>query len=758
MCFHTKDAVRRAEGSFTFDMPLGSLRTHANKVALASCEFPMVQWTVEPEWCRVHYSETLRKLPPAGGDLRVSFSKEAAGRDGRVPPAERRTVPLYLPQRLNPATLSLSTSSSSSSSTTSRSIDVRCASPHRLFTSNRLLLNSRRAVGRLVSLETSDLALSDCDVIEFVDDRVFRMVFSSSSEALGQLVGNGMLYLPVATSPLALAQCLTEEALLSDVPLDFVYDDPTDRIVPRVRMAGSVRVRVCFERTMLASILGLSTEEFSSEASRTQLPCTSGRWFDSFDIACGFYAPCHRPMGTGQPNRIGQEIEGAFNRFYFPMTTSSDDASSASRHLVIFSTPSGDIVSATVLPGRYSAKSLATSLQTAMTAASNAGFASTPASAGSSSSGDGASRTTAPVEGEVLFSVRVTDDGRFVFSCEIYDRSRWRDAPFSLLFHHPLSIDAGRMGFPQTLLSGCSSYTSRDRVATTTTPPRNLVRIGDMSSQKRFRFQAVPIPTLLAVVVADTRPSFSESLDRPGERILTLRTYVNHLPFCSGLRPGDLVRMSPSEEENVTDTLASGERTSVRARATPETWRGIRSRVVVESPPSMRDDPSLFSMQWSERLMSRMGDMTGSCLQVVTDVEPWNLHFGKPEGIKPHMLGFQTSAVLWGRDGVNGGMPPYESPNVHDLDHPDYVCMTFSESRGAGLEHTYGESTRFIFCKLSLYPLFREERMLPRDTELANGNVSSFTISFWNPDMTTPYHFHGAEFSFSLAFFSSIPA
>ena len=32
-----------------------------------------------------------------------------------------------------------------------------------------------------------------------------------------------------------------------------------------------------------------------------------------------------------------------------------------------------------------------------------------------------------------------------------------------------------------------------------------------------------------------------------------------------------------------------------------------------------------------------------------------------------------------------------------------------------------------------------------------------FTISFWNPDMITPYMFHGAEFSFSLALFSAVP-
>ena len=92
------------------------------------------------------------------------------------------------------------------------------------------------------------------------------------------------------------------------------------------------------------------------------------------------------------------------------------------------------------------------------------------------------------------------------------------------------------------------------------------------------------------------------------------------------------------------------------------------------------------------------------------------------------------------------------SPYVHDLDHPAYVLMTLSEAAGGGLQHAYDGELKNIFCKLSLYPAFREERMLPRDAALAHGNMSRFTVAFWNPDMRTPYCFHGANFSFSLSF------
>lgn len=57
MCFHTRDAVRHDGAGFTFRLPSDRLRTDAVKVALASCEFPMVQWTVEESWDRLHMNE-----------------------------------------------------------------------------------------------------------------------------------------------------------------------------------------------------------------------------------------------------------------------------------------------------------------------------------------------------------------------------------------------------------------------------------------------------------------------------------------------------------------------------------------------------------------------------------------------------------------------------------------------------------------------------------------------------------------------------
>ena len=153
----------------------------------------------------------------------------------------------------------------------------------------------------------------------------------------------------------------------------------------------------------------------------------------------------------------------------------------------------------------------------------------------------------------------------------------------------------------------------------------------------------------------------------------------------------------------------------------------------------------------------------GVAVQLTCAVEPWNLCFdAHPASLPAHLLGFPRGATLWGvdgsvRDAEGRARPPYLAPRTHCLDLPDYVLLTFSESSGATLEHSYDDENRQIFCKLTLYQLFREERMLPRDTTLLRNNLTTFTVAFWNPDLRTPYQFHGADFSFSLNFVSAVP-
>ena len=175
---------------------------------------------------------------------------------------------------------------------------------------------------------------------------------------------------------------------------------------------------------------------------------------------------------------------------------------------------------------------------------------------------------------------------------------------------------------------------------------------------------------------------------------------------------------------------------------------------VVVLPAHTSDPPDVLRVHPPQR--AGVGEV-GTALTLTARAEPWNVCFCKPHSLPAHLVGFPRAAVQWGIDGSVGDahgrlLPPFEAPYSHCLDHPDYVLLTFSEAAGANFEHAHGGQIRSIFCKLSLYPLFREERMLLRDTDLMRGNMSRFTVA-WNPDWT-PYRFHGAEFSFSLNFFS----
>ena len=249
---------------------------------------------------------------------------------------------------------------------------------------------------------------------------------------------------------------------------------------------------------------------------------------------------------------------------------------------------------------------------------------------------------------------------------------------------------------------------------------------------------------------------------RPG--LVNVRTHVNGLPFAHGYQKGDVVCISSIETRNVKirseeedGNVDVAERGAETVDCTAARIPSKCSCVVLECSST---DACFLSLSVPSSL-SGIGDKDTS-FYVRGYAEPWNMCFCKPKSVPGHMLGFPQRAILWGVDGSilnerDEMVPPFDAPHVHCLDHPDYVLLTFSESSGNTLTHSFGGENRSVFCKLSLYPLFREERMLPRDTTLLRDNMSRFTIAFWNPDLRTPYHFHGAEFSFSLSFVSTGP-
>lgn len=692
MCFHTRDAVQVQDSSFTFEMPLGRLREEATRVALASCEFPMVQWTVESEWCRLWFNEGIR-LDATSNYLDVVHT--APGE-----PEPERPVRIQLPPVRNRITAVARRDGAT---------HLTCEHPHGLGGAPE----SIRARARLLGACGGDVALPHVTV---TSDESFSLPGIARDLSRART-----LYVPPPPSHAHLCEALTAAAARAGLPLGvkltFSYEDAEDRV--RLTCVVPVRyTRVRVLPTPLASLCGLSTHPLRCEEHRQEWPCEATRLWDYASMPSGFYAPCHRPLCVGQPLRFGAELEAAVNRFYFPLGGGSTAGGAEGTHVLVFADPAGHVRACSIPDGRYSPASLAAHLERTMT------------------------EVARKEDAGLTFAVHLDERERFVFACERAVDGQYGGAPFSLLFNHPLSIDAARLGFDAHPLVGSHVYVApRPSHVARGADGRavmNVLRVTEQTAQKRFALHAVPPPAMVGIFVAPPK----------GEQGLALKTVVRKKPFAHGYEVGDLVRLAPHAELELDATSVVHATAAVLPADCTCVVRGLS-----------HEDPTLLLVECPA--LEGLGD-PGTCVQLLGEAQPLNLHFVKPQSLPPALMGFRRGAVLWGRDGSvpddeGRKLPPFEAPHSHCLDHPDYILMTFSESGGASFEHSFGGDVRQIFCKLSLYPLFREERMLPRDTTLLRNNLSRFTIAFWNPDLRTPYHFHGQEFSFSLNFVSPAP-
>lgn len=669
MCFHTRDAVSREDSSFTFEMPGNRLRNAAGKVALASCEFPMVQWTVEESWNRFYMNEGIF-ITSENNTLEMDIGDK------------QHTV--HVPLRINPIK-------------SSHAGRVVTKHPHGL-----------RAYHGHMSLLGSHLGDVRLETVKVISDTEF-MASSAPIDAK-------YLHVPTLSGPTVLAEILTQKLREGKVHVAF---EPKEDVFRFTCYVDHSPCRIHVQNTILAVQCGLSTVLQTTSQHTFVLPSQPTSFWDYVEMPLGFYSPCHRPMCTGPPLRFTSELEAAVNRLYFPLGAQKD-YNGITPHLIIFTDPDGHLLTCPIPCGRYTPLQLCAHLETEMTNAAS---------------------ETAP---GTSFAVGYEEE-RFRVSCERRVRgSVVHPVAFELLFHHPLSIDGARLGFSNQPHCGSSCYIASERTKCAKAFGKhvgNLIRVGEIGCQKRFRFHSTHPPPMIGVVATTT-----------DQGCLEVRTHINKFPFAHGLQPGDIVHISAS---NSTPVVTLDEKsTSLRemeAKGTSARIPQLCSCVVAAGttdPCVLRFFPPASCDGLSEQ---------HTAIHIHCEVEPWNMAFCKPKSLQAHMLGFPPKVVEWGVDGsvtddIGKRIPPFDAPFTHSLDHPDYILMTFSESSGALLEHNFNGQNKQVFCKLSLYPLFREERMLPRDTTLLNSQVSKFTLSFWNPDMQTPYQFHGAQFSFSLSF------
>lgn len=710
LCFHTRDAVERDDSSLTFEITGDRLRLQASKVALGSCEFPMVQWTIEEDWCRLYLNEGVRL-----DDDVATRSLHIVARMPEGSSIHDQPVRVVVPPRLNRTV---------STNRRAAELVVECHAPHGLW----------NALGRLNDAVVHDGVQLLCGrggTVTVTDPSAFRYLSEVSFAVRVDKDGDHARYVfvPTCVSPTRLCEWITHAArgVLEEthgVRVAARYDASSDRVVltAAADVAGTV-VRVL--PNAFSARLGLSTTPLRlSTTAPHEWPSEPSQLWDYVEMPPGFYAPCHRPMCTGQPMRFGTELETAVNRFYFPISNASTTSlSPATPHGIVFADPSGRIHVCRIPCGRYSPFQLCRHLEMEMT------------------------RVVHVFDSSVSFYVTRDSTDRVVFSCERASSP----APFSLLFHHPLSIDPERLGFAAQPLHNSDTYVAprATRCAFTdqgrTRTVSNLIRVSELGAQKRFRLHAVAPSTMTCMTDG------SSTLDE-----VVLYTHVGGMPFSHGVQVGDVVHLNAVVSAPTLHDMDGNERPGVTTTVARLPDHGVDA---VALPSRDNDPPDVLRLHCPR--VEGLGDEHAS-VQVTVQTEPWNLCFCRPRTVPPALMGFPRRAVQWGVDGSvcdarDRRLPPFEAPNTHSLDHPDYVLMTFSEGAGATLEHTYDGESRAVFCKLSLYPLFREERMLPRDTTLARGNVGRFTLAFWNPDLRTPYRFHGAEFSFSLNFVSQLP-
>lgn len=737
VCMDTRDAVRRGEGEFSMRLAGDNPRFQAVKVALGSLEFPMVQYTIEEDWNRVYFSEGFR-ITNESRHLRIHE---------HVDEATYNDIEVLLPLHLNEIVQIRRHHNGSV---------VKCSEAHGLWTSKgrcviaavdwsdvEILCSSLGRVSLTACYNSNRLAyVSDCE---------FLIVGSSD----GLEAGGGVLHVPTYPSPTTLCSTIGYILTYSDAlaSYDCVYDPVENKASIQATMfpaeAATLMIRVY--GSDLATLLGYPSAmhekrfvqrrapsslqeavafDFFVEAGDVPPLCVPSERFEGWhyvELEPGWYAPSQRPMCTGQPLRLNQEIEKAMNRLNFPVPDRVPQGMPTS-HFLMFTDPSGNIHNLCVYPGRYTAEAFADMLETEM------------------------NRLSSPVS--TVFTVDYDDEKRFVFQCEVREKGVVKAANFGLLLDHPAQFDPARIGFPAVSLNGRDSYTSPYRVPMPSgashilRPSTNTYTASEIGHQKRIRLQPTPPMQFIGVIL-----NYEVETD-----VLTLRTYASQLPMAHGLQPGDVVGLSNADETELF-AYAENKWVSQKVVACPIAPSSGRSGVVVRNARASNTPPSSEFIEVSIRVRPTrsLTNHIGKVVSLQVGIEPFNLCFGLPKSVPAVNLGFPAGATQWGIDGaITSGkyqIPPFDAPFVHSLDHPDYVLLSFNEGKlSTGLQHRHGNHTSTPFAKLVLYPMFREERMLPRESMLLSGeSLTVFTIRFTNPD-GSPYHFHGANFSFSLNF------
>lgn len=732
VAFSSHDAKVRGDGFFTWAMPGDVPRFKAVKIQLGSLEMPLVQYSIEERNHRFYFNEGHRIVPSAREiTLRVRpLGGNALDEDAVV----RVTLPLTVNNIVK----------WKQSARVPSGWVATCEHPHGLVSqTGRWTISSMWwGEARIVASPFGYLPL-DSERLFYESEYEFGVlvpaIVGEKMAPTGIEDHCGALFVPPPPSPSDLCRLITSCATNKHSGLRLRCDySASDNRARTTLVTNDVSLQVEIEPTALSQLVGLGSLNRTHTVERNTsfvvetdvLP-----WWEYVMLQPGWYTPSHRPMSVGQPLRFEKEMEMALNRLYFPMPERVQ-AGSITAHFLVFVDPCGHTFSVPVPIGMYNPHAFCRLLSDGMTKLAQE---STP---------------------NVTFDVAYFDE-RFTFSCEVDTDYGLRPAAFSLLFNHPLQFDPERIGFAPLTYSSQASYTSvrpvhvpnldpcrsQDAPETEWRAPSNVYRVSEIGHEKRFRIHPIPLPNMTSVIL-------NYNADRS---ILRVRTHIGILPCAHGLQMDDILTLVPARPGEL---LVPGEDGWAEATVQPCPLEDSYGRyaIVVASPDIGSDPVSACTLELRVRPTPQLEACTGQTIQLVRSGNVANFCTDRlPHSLTSQQLGYPRGAVQYGVDGIesivesNKSFPPFDAPHVHCLDPPDYLLIYLDEGkRGTLLQHAYGSSTTTPLAKMVLTPLFRDERMLPRDSTMLSGeSLTQFTLRFTNPD-GTPYNFKGAHISVSL--------
>ena len=730
ICVQTADAEQPVEGTFVFRMPADAPRLKAAKISLGSLEFPMVQWNVEDTSNRFYFNEGMDMRHDCN-TLEFRIFDLTTSEDAGTP----RQLILAVPPQLNPI-LHWHRDGDTMVAT--------CEHPHHLWNQDgscMLRMMDWFGVGGsivacpfgfvslLAATRTNDLVPVSANAFA-INTRVLGKYDGDPASIRAPLAGT--LHVPSPPSPFALCQLLTRAAASVlrglGLSLSISYNN-RENIVDLSGRATLTSKRLVISRTSLSAALGFGAFERHQTlrlGETTRIRTESLSWWEAVELQAGCYGPCSRPACLGATRRLCAELEWSLNRLLFPVPDRIPPGSNTG-YFIVFTDPSGFVCNCPIAIGRHDPQTLCRTIE------------------------DGMTRAAADSTPGVSFAVSYEDD-RFLFACELVRDGIILSVPFSLLFNHPLQLDPQHLGFEAIVYSGSSSYVSPQRAHCANLDPRgegfqknprNLYSFTEVANERRFRFHATSLPTLFCII-----DDYDEQ-----QSILTLSTFMSRLPYAHGLHHGDVVTVSSCRAGPVI-ALKDGEVTERDVAACNLSPEYGRMALVIAGTD---DDVTVLRLR--TRAAPGIASCRGQAISVCAQVAPFNFCLGSslPKSLKETVLGFPRGATQWGLDGSTANiddsarLPPYLAPAVFNLEHPDYVLIYFDTgNRSVTLQHAAGANVTTPFTKLVLYPMFREERMIPRDTMMISGeSLTRFTLRFTNPDGSA-YRFHGAQFSLSL--------